>query len=137
MTDAPIPSPNTPLVAEALAACCPRCHQGRLFDGWLRFAARCRACGLDYGQFNVGDGPAAFLILIVGAVVTALAVVLQVSANPPFWVHILLWVPLTTLAVIGCLRISNATLLILEYRNQAREGRIIGAASPSDGATLP
>ena len=28
---------------------------------------RCRACGLDFARFNVGDGPAAFLTLIVGA----------------------------------------------------------------------
>lgn len=124
-------TPNSPLLAATLASCCPRCEQGPLFDGWVRFAPRCRACGLEYGQFNVGDGPAAFLILVVGAVITALALILQLSASPPFWVHILLWVPLTTFAVVGCLRLSKAALLILEYRNQAREGRIASAPDVS------
>jgi uncharacterized protein (DUF983 family) len=123
------------LLAATLAARCPRCGEGPLFDGWLRFAARCRSCALDLGQFNVGDGPAAFLILIVGAIVVALALFVQLSFAPPFWVHILLWVPFTTAAVIGCLRLSKAALLILEYRTAAREGRLAGdggtAAAPA------
>ena len=131
MSDAP--KPPAPLVRAAVQARCPRCETAPLFDGWVRFAPRCRACGLDFTQFNVGDGPAAFLILIVGALVTALAVMLQLGAHPPFWVHIILWVPLTTALVILCLRASKAALLILEYRNQAREGRIAPAAPDANG----
>jgi len=119
----PVPQP-TPLLRAAVQARCPRCENAPLFDGWVRFAARCRGCGLDYDTFNVGDGPAAFLILIIGALITALALMLQLGAHPPFWVHIILWVPITTALVILCLRASKAALLILEYRNQAREGRI-------------
>ena len=115
---------STPLVRAAVQARCPRCENAPLFDGWVRFAPRCRACGLDFDKFNVGDGPAAFLILIIGALITALALMLQLGAHPPFWVHIILWVPITTALVILCLRASKAALLILEYRNQAREGRI-------------
>ena len=121
--------PPTSLVRAALQGRCPQCETAPLFDGWVRFAARCRACGLDYGKFNVGDGPAAFLILIIGGLVTALALTLQLSAHPPFWVHIILWVPITTTLVILCLRASKAALLILEYRHQAREGRINGTVS--------
>ena len=72
----------------------------------------------------MGDGPAAFLILIVGAIVTAMAVVMEVKLHPPFWVHMLLWIPLTIVAVIGSLRVAKAALLILEYRNKAREGTL-------------
>jgi uncharacterized protein (DUF983 family) len=130
MSQRELPMPELPLVSAALAARCPRCRNAPLFAGWVAFAERCRACGLDYRQFNVGDGPAAFLILIVGAVVIALALTLQLSVDPPFWVHILLWVPFTTAAVVYCLRLSKAALLILEYRNQAREGRIAGNGAP-------
>lgn len=119
-----------PLVAATLACRCPRCGNGPLFAGWVRFADQCRACALDYRQFNVGDGPAAFLILIVGGFVVAAALTLQLSVEPPFWVHILLWVPLTTVAVIWCLRLSKAALLILEYRNKAREGRLTVQGAP-------
>jgi uncharacterized protein (DUF983 family) len=58
--------------------------------------------------------------------ITGLAIGLELGAEPPFWVHILLWVPITALAVLGSLRITKALLLALEYRNNAREGRIAG-----------
>ena len=107
----------------ALRGLCPRCAAKTLYEGLASFAPKCRACGLDFAAFNVGDGPAAFLILIVGALVTGLAVWLELSAAPPFWVHILLWLPLTALLVVGSLRFAKGLLLALEYRHRAREGR--------------
>src|SRR3546814_12928618 len=59
----------------------------------------------------------------LGAIITALALVVEVSFHPPFWAHMLLWIPLTTVAVVGTLRAAKAALLILEYRHKAREGR--------------
>src|SRR4051794_37500187 len=113
----------TPL-ASALRGLCPRCGAKTLFRGLASFAPRCRACGLDYAAFNVGDGPAAFLILIIGALITGLAIALELSASPPFWVHIVLWVPLTAAAVVLSLRAAKGLLLALEYRQSAREGRV-------------
>lgn len=117
---------KAPDTAEAaIRGLCPRCAAPGLFSGIVRFTPTCSRCGLDYGQFNVGDGPAAFLIMIVGAIVTILAVVVQLKFEPPFWVHVLLWVPLTLALVLGLLRIAKAALLALEYRNRAREGRLV------------
>jgi uncharacterized protein (DUF983 family) len=81
-------------------------------------------CGLDFSSFNVGDGPAAFLTLIIGALVTALALWLELAVHPPFWVHVILWVPITTAAVIWGLRAGKAALLAAEYQRRAGEGRI-------------
>ncbi|MDT9599396.1 DUF983 domain-containing protein [Sphingosinicella rhizophila] len=108
----------------ALGGLCPRCAARSLFQGLATFAPKCRACGLDFTSFNVGDGPAAFLTLIVGALITGLAIAVELGLHPPFWVHILLWIPITAAAVIGSLRLAKALLLALEYRNRAREGRI-------------
>ena len=72
----------------------------------------------------MGDGPAAFLILLVGALVTGLAIVLELAVEPPGWVHILLWPPVILAAVLASLRVSKAALLALEYRHSAREGEI-------------
>jgi uncharacterized protein (DUF983 family) len=112
--------------AVALRGLCPRCAAKTLYRGLAGFAPKCRACGLDFAGFNVGDGPAAFLILIVGALVTALAVALELAAEPPFWVHVLLWLPLTAALVVGSLRLAKGLLLALEYRHRAREGRLSG-----------
>lgn len=100
----------------------------------LRFEPKCSSCALDLEQFNVGDGPAAFLILIVGALIVGLALTVEVMLHPPFWVHMLLWIPLTTVAVVGSLRVAKAALLILEYRNQAREGQLQPKARPGGDA---
>ena len=108
----------------ALRGLCPRCAARTLYRGVASFSPRCRACGLDFAGFNVGDGPAAFLILIVGGLVTALAVALELAAEPPFWVHVLLWLPLTAAAVVGSLRFAKGLLLALEFRHRAREGRL-------------
>lgn len=114
---------SPPLLAASLRGLCPRCGGSTLYVGMLRIAPRCARCGLDLAAFNVGDGPAAFLILIIGAVVTAAALALELAAEPPFWVHILLWVPLTLVLVLVSMRAAKAALLALEYRNAAREGR--------------
>ena len=116
--------PSPPLVVAASRGSCPRRGEATLFAGPVRFSARCRACDLDYGQFNVGDGPAAFLTLIVGAVMVAMALTVELKLHPPLWVHLLLWTPLTTAAVVASLRVAKGALLTLEYRNKAREGRI-------------
>lgn len=105
----------------ALFGLCPACASRTLFAGIIRFSPRCRSCGLDFTRFNVGDGPAAFLTLIVGALVAGLAIWLQLAADPPFWVHILLWVPLTTGLTVGGLRLAKGALLASEFRNKARE----------------
>lgn len=122
MTETPEPSKGQPTTgAAAFFGCCPRCGGRTLFAGLIQFAPRCRACGLDFGKFNVGDGPAAFLTLGVGAIVVILALWVELAAEPAWWVHVVLWLPLTVVLVLGGLRISKAALLQREYRADARE----------------
>lgn len=111
-------------VDSGLQGACPRCGARTLFRSWIAFAERCPACGLRFADFNVGDGPAAFLTLGIGALVTVLAIWLELAAAPPWWVHALLWPPLTLAGVVAALRLAKGWLLALEYRNAAREGRV-------------
>ncbi|MBA4042061.1 MAG: hypothetical protein C0474_09765 [Sphingobium sp.] len=125
MSHAPLPAGESPTpVQVALKGLCPRCGAPTLFRGWTQFAPSCRVCALDLSTFNVGDGPAAFLTLIIGAVIVVMAITVELSLSPPFWVHMLLWIPLTAAAVIGSLRLAKGALISLEYRHAAEEGRI-------------
>ena len=124
MSSHPGPSASLLSLAAAARGDCPQCGVRTLFAGPVRFAPSCSRCGLDLAQFNVGDGPAAFLTLIVGGIMVALALTLELKLHPPLWLHVLLWTPLTVLAVLGSLRVAKAMLLGLEYRNKAREGRL-------------
>ena len=110
------------LIAAAFRGDCPRCGERTLFAGWAAFAPSCRACGLDFSAFNVGDGPAAFLILIVGAILVGAAITLELAFHAPWWVH-LAWIPIGAILTIGGLRLAKALLLVREYRTGAGEGR--------------
>lgn len=112
------------IVPAALFGLCPQCGARGIFAGLAKFVSSCRACGLDLSGFNVGDGPAAFLTFIIGGLVTGLAIWLELSWHPPFWVHILLWVPLTAGAVVWGLRAAKAALLAAEFQRQAGEGKL-------------
>jgi uncharacterized protein (DUF983 family) len=124
MTDEHTPESAPTIVAAALRGLCPRCGATGLFASAISFKKSCSACALDFESFNVGDGPAAFIILIIGAIVSIGAVALQLSAEPPFWVHILIWIPVTMILALLSLRAGKAALLSAEYRNQARQGKL-------------
>lgn len=89
----------------------------------LKIAPRCSACGQDFSRFNVGDGAAPFLIFIVATVVIIASQVAEAKLAPPWWVHVLLWGPLTLGLSLGLMRLAKGLLVALEYRNDAGEGK--------------
>ena len=93
-----------------------------MFAGWVRFAPQCRACGLDFAAFNVGDGPAAFLILLIGAILTGAAIAVELLFSAPWWVH-LVWGPVGAVLTLGGLRLAKALLLAREHSTAAGERR--------------
>ncbi|ODT31240.1 MAG: hypothetical protein ABS35_05335 [Kaistia sp. SCN 65-12] len=103
---------------------CPRCGEGRLFSGFLAVGKHCGNCGLDYSYADAGDGPAVFVILIIGFIVVGLALWMEVNINPPFWVHLVIWLPLTVVLALTALRLIKGVLLTLQYSRQAAEGRL-------------
>lgn len=111
-------------VRAGAAGRCPRCGKGKLYRGVLKLADRCANCGLDLQTFNVGDGAAAFLILILGTIIVGLALWVELAYAPPLWVHVLLWTPLIAASSVASIRVSKGIMLALEYRNQAAEGRL-------------
>lgn len=103
---------------------CPRCGEGRLFGGFLAVDKGCSSCGLDYSYADAGDGPAVFVILIIGFIVVGLALWTEVNVNPPLWLHLVVWLPLTVMLALTALRLVKGVLLTLQYSKQAAEGRL-------------
>jgi uncharacterized protein (DUF983 family) len=106
------------LLTLALLCRCPGCGRGRLFKGLLTVADRCTVCGLDLSAEDAGDGPAVFVILILGAVVVALAILVEAKLAPPLWVHAVIWPPVILAGAIGMLRPLKAGLIALQYRHR-------------------
>jgi uncharacterized protein (DUF983 family) len=103
---------------------CPRCGKGHLYRGFLALRDRCPLCGLDYSFADSGDGPAVFIMLIVGFIVTGGALIVEILYEPPYWVHALLWIPLAIALPLLILRPLKALLIALQYANKASEGRL-------------
>lgn len=120
------------LVSVALLGLCPRCGGKGLFGGIAHFAPRCGHCGLDYGAFNVGDGPAAFLTFGVGALAAGVAAWLALDVDPPVWVYVAVLVPLVVLPTLYGLRVSKAALLAAEYQRRAMEAGAKDVAGARD-----
>ena len=120
------------IIRAALLGLCPRCGARGLFAGLADFAPRCAVCGLDFAGFNVGDGPAAFLTLIVGTLITLLALWLHFALAAPMWVIGLVLVPLTGALVVWGLRLGKAALVAAEFQRRAGEFRSHGDASETD-----
>ena len=123
MAGAPESGAAPSLAAAASQGLCPNCGARTLFAGLARFAPKCPSCGLDFQSYNVGDGPAAFLILIVGAIVAVSAILLDQMAGPPWWVHAV-WLPIGTGLTIYGLRLGKAALLFQEHKHRACEGKL-------------
>jgi uncharacterized protein (DUF983 family) len=118
-------SPDALPIGRGLRGRCPRCGEGRLFQGFLSLRPACEHCGLDYTFADAGDGPAVFVILIGGALVVFAALLTEVVYQPPYWVHAALWLPLILIVTLAPLRPIKGLMIALQYHHKAAEGRLV------------
>jgi uncharacterized protein (DUF983 family) len=101
---------------------CPRCGEGPVFAGFLTVRSRCDSCGLDLGFAQTTEGPAFFVISVVGLIVIAAAAVTEVVIHPHPLLHLALWIPATIGLSLVLLRPFKATMIALSYQHIVREG---------------
>ena len=118
--DGPPASP----IAAGLAGRCPRCGQGPLFQGYIKVRPRCETCDLDFAFADSGDGPAVFIMMLVGFIVVGGALAVEILYRPPMWVHMALWIPLTLLLALGILRPLKGLMIAQQYAKSAGQGRV-------------
>lgn len=112
---------GVPPVSAGLRCRCPQCGQGDLFSGYLTIKRACAACGANFETENAGDGPAFFVVVIVGILIVPLALGLQVAIAPPVWVQILIWLPAATALCLFLLRPFKAIMFALQWKYDASE----------------
>ncbi len=124
----------------AMGGLCPRCGAKTLLAGWLKVPRSCPECGLDFDAFNLGDGPAALVMMVVGTIVVPAALVAHFAWHPPVIVQILFWTAMSFALTIVGLRIVKGWLIAAEFQRGAREGRLVTrevvapATEPGSGA---
>lgn len=95
-----------------------------MFKGFLTIRPKCEVCGLDFAFADSGDGPAFFVMSIVGIVVVALALWVEFAFEPPIWLHLTLWFSLTAILSLALVRPLKGLLVALQFHNKAEEGRL-------------
>nr|WP_319483922.1 DUF983 domain-containing protein [uncultured Cohaesibacter sp.] len=112
----------------ALAGKCPRCGKGRLYRSFLKVADRCDVCGLDYAFIDSGDGPAVFVIMIVGFISTGGLLYTEFTYEPPVWLQVIIWAPVAILLCLAFLYWLKGALIAQQYRTKAEQGQRISDA---------
>lgn len=100
---------------------CPECGRGELFERYLRFGEKCRVCGADFRAADAGDGPAVFVILVVGAIVAPLLIILQVGLDLPDFLAIAITMAVAVGLCLALLPIFKSVLFALQWKHKARE----------------
>ena len=119
-TDPAAPSPT----ATGLRGRCPRCGKGHLFKGFLTLSPACEACGLDLTFADTADGPAFFVMSLVGIVVVGLALWIEFTYEPPLWLNLLIAVVLLAVLSLALLRPLKGLMVALQYHHKAEQGRL-------------
>ena len=65
-------------------------------------------------------------LIQAGFIVTGGALIVEVLYQPPLWLHALIWLPAGLLVPLLLLRPFKATLVAIQYRFRAEEGRKAG-----------
>jgi uncharacterized protein (DUF983 family) len=94
---------------------CPNCGRGRLFGAFLKSVDRCAICGEVWHHHRADDAPAYFVILITGHIVLPSALAVEIAFAPPYWLHFLLWLPLTLALSVGLLQPVKGAIIAWQW----------------------
>lgn len=109
----------------AIKCVCPVCGEGKLFTRGLLVPGReCAHCGEDFSKIDSGDGPAIFVMFILGFVLTIFALIIHLLFEPPLWVHAILWTGGTIGGTIYLVRAMKALMIALQFKYKAEEAKL-------------
>lgn len=106
-----------------VACKCPKCLKGQLYPSLfdLRLNTRCEHCGLDLAQNDSADGPAVFLIFILGFLLVPAALIVDHFFNLPLWAHAILWSVVTLGLTIGALKPIKSYIIYLQFKHRPND----------------
>lgn len=112
------PRPAGIALLRGLACRCPNCGKGRLFRAFLKVADCCTVCGEDLHHQQADDAPAYFVIFAVGHIVVPLALTVEFTFAPPYWLHAVLWAPLTLGLALGFLQPFKGAIVAWQWAHR-------------------
>ena len=108
------------LLKHGLACACPKCGKGDLYPSFfdLRLKDKCDSCNLDLAKNDSADGPAVFLIFVLGTILVPTALIFDHYINPPLWIHAILWGSVAISMTIGVLKPLKSLVIYLQYKHR-------------------
>ena len=116
--------PDLALIQKAFHCACPKCAKGSLFKPGLfqtNLNDVCPLCGLNLAENDIGDGPAVFLVFILGTLIVPAALLFEKFFAPPLWMHGVLWGFVAVGITLGCLKPLKAYIIMLQYKYRPGE----------------
>lgn len=113
-------APDSSLIKAALSCKCPQCKKETIYKPGLTLEIRdkCPSCGLALSEHDSGDGPAVFLIFILGFLLVPMALWVEFTFSPPLWFHAVLWSIITLGMTIGALRPIKSYIIALQFKHR-------------------
>ena len=105
------------LSSETTAWGTPNCGKGHMFRAFLKVADRCDVCGEELHHHRADDFPAYLVIVIVGHLVVPLVLNVEMAYQPAYWVHAVLWIPLTLALALLLIQPVKGAVVALQWRN--------------------
>ncbi|NNF94052.1 MAG: DUF983 domain-containing protein [Altererythrobacter sp.] len=121
MSATPDQRSDNSVVKAALFGLCPRCHERTLFDAPASVAYRCKACGLEFAQFERGSRAASLVTFAVAAMLIGAVLLIDEWLRLPIWLMGLIVVPLTIATVLIALRFFKTVLLMARYQRSEEQ----------------
>jgi uncharacterized protein (DUF983 family) len=94
---------------------CPNCGEGRLFGRFLKVKSECSVCAEAFHHHRADDLPAYLVIFIVGHIVIAGFMSIEMTSGLGLWQHLAIWVPLTIVGSIVLLQPVKGAVVGLQW----------------------
>ena len=94
---------------------CPACGRGPLFRAFLKVADACPDCGEDLHHQRADDAPPYVTIFVVGHLVVAAVLAVDMAYAWPMWLHAAVWFPVTVALCLAFLPSAKGALVGLQW----------------------
>lgn len=94
---------------------CPVCGTGSVFAGYLTIAPTCSVCGEELHHHRADDLPPYLTILVVGHFIVSGLLVTEKTLQPPIWVQMAVWLPVTLVLALLLVRPIKGAVVGLQW----------------------
>lgn len=94
---------------------CPACGEGGLYRAYLKVDDTCSACGEELFHQRADDAPPYVTIFVIGHLVLAAVVGIDMAYAWPLWLHAAVWLPVTVGLCLLFLPAAKGALVGLQW----------------------